>query len=53
MQIICTLLQRDKDASPHHSFFTGQMPFLLPNQQRQRTEGPTYKTAELTGQNNK
>ena len=25
--------------APHHSFFTGQMPFLLPNQQRQSTEG--------------
>jgi len=24
---------------PHHSVFTGQMPFLLPNQQRQSTEG--------------
>jgi len=25
---------------PHHSVFTGRMPFLLPNQQRQSTEGP-------------
>jgi len=24
---------------PHHSVFTGQMPFLPPNQQRQSTEG--------------
>ena len=24
---------------PHHSFFTGRMPFLPPNQQRQSTEG--------------
>jgi len=23
---------------PHHSFFTGRMPFLPPNQQRQSTE---------------
>jgi len=23
----------------HHSFFTGRMPFLLPNKQRQSTEG--------------
>jgi len=23
----------------HHSVFTGRMPFLLPNQQRQSTEG--------------
>ena len=28
---------------PHHSvFFTGRMPFLPPNQQRQSTEGNTY-----------
>ena len=26
--------------APHHSFFTGRMPFLPPNQQRQSTEGP-------------
>jgi len=25
--------------APHHSVFTGWMPFLLPNQQRQSTEG--------------
>ena len=25
--------------APHHSLFIGWMPFLLPNQQRQRTEG--------------
>ena len=25
--------------APHHSVFTGQMPFLLPNQQRQSAEG--------------
>jgi len=24
---------------PHHSVFTGQMPFLLPDQQRQSTKG--------------
>jgi len=24
---------------PHHSVFTGRMPFLLPNQQHQSTEG--------------
>ena len=27
--------------APHHSVFTGRMPFLLPNQQRQSTEGMT------------
>ena len=26
-------------SAPHHSFFTGRMPFLPPNQQRQSTEG--------------
>ena len=25
--------------TPHHSFFTGRMPFLPPNEQRQSTEG--------------
>jgi len=25
--------------APHRSVFTGRMPFLLPNQQRQSTEG--------------
>jgi len=25
--------------APHRQFFTGQMPFLPPNQQRQSTEG--------------
>jgi len=29
--------------APHHSFFTGQMPFLPPNQQRQSTEGTMLK----------
>ena len=29
--------------APHHSiFFTGRMPFLPPNQQRQITEGQIY-----------
>jgi len=40
MQIICTSLQTDNHASTSPlSFFTGQMPFLLPNQQRQSSEG--------------
>jgi len=35
-----TLLQTDNYAStPLLSFFTGRMPFLPPNQQRQSTEG--------------
>jgi len=37
---VCTALQADSHAStPPLSFFTGQMPFLPPNQQRQSTEG--------------
>ena len=28
---------------PHHSIFTGRMPFLPPNQQRQSTEGTDVK----------
>jgi len=36
---VCTLLQVDNHASTHRSVFSGQMPFLPPNQQRQSTEG--------------
>jgi len=37
---VCTLLQTDNHASPSLlKFFTGRMPFLPPNQQRQSTEG--------------
>jgi len=37
---VCTSLQADNHAStPPLSFFTGRMPFLPPNQQRQSTEG--------------
>jgi len=37
---VCTSLQTDNHAStPPLSFFTGRMPFLLPNQRRQSTEG--------------
>ena len=36
---VCTLLQTDNHTStPLLSFFTGRMPFLPPNQQRQSTE---------------
>jgi len=38
---ICTLLQTDTTPAPHHSIFTGRVPFLTPNQQRQSTEGLT------------
>ena len=33
--------------APHHSVFTGRMPFLLPNQQHQSTEG-THTHTRLT-----
>jgi len=37
---VCTSYQTDNHAStPPLSFFTGRMPFLPPNQQRQSTEG--------------
>jgi len=37
---VCISLQTDNHAStPPLQFFTGRMPFLLPNQQRQSTEG--------------
>jgi len=37
---VCTSLQTDNHATtPPLSFFTGRMPFLPPNQQRQSTEG--------------
>jgi len=40
---VCTSLQTDNHAStPPLSFFTGQMLFLPPNQQRQSTEGKPY-----------
>jgi len=36
---VCISLQTDNHAStPPLNFFTGRMPFLLPNQQRQSTE---------------
>jgi len=45
---VCTSLQTDNHASNHPTtqFFTGQMPFLLPNQQRQSTEGNTESISE-------
>ena len=34
--------------APHHSFFTGWMPFLPPNQQRQSTEGISLPTKRIS-----
>ena len=40
---VCTSLQTDNHAStPQLKFFTGRMPFLPPNQQRQSTEGVNF-----------
>jgi len=36
---VCTSLQTDNHASTPPLSFTGRMPFLPPNQQRQSTEG--------------
>jgi len=44
---VCTSLQTDKHASiPPLKFFTGRMPFLPPNQQRQRLKALKYKIAK-------
>jgi len=43
---VCISLQTDNYVStPPLSFFTGQMPFLPPNQQRQSTEGTSAFSA--------
>jgi len=47
---VCTSLQTDNHAStPSLKIFTGRMPFLPPNQQRQSTEGRnTITITEIT-----
>jgi len=48
---VCTSLQTDNHAStPPLSFFTGRMPFLPPNQQRQSTEGRALKATDIKSQ---
>jgi len=45
---VCNSLQADNHAStPLLRFFTGRMPFLLPNQQHQSTEGTTIPGTKL------
>jgi len=34
--------------TPHHSIFTGRMPFLSPKQQRQSTEGGKLAEQQTT-----
>jgi len=36
---VCTSSQITTPTSHHSKFFTGRMPFMPPNQQRQSTEG--------------
>jgi len=49
MQITCTSLQTGNHTSTSTlSFFTGRMPFLSPNQQRQSTEGITTTNGKYT-----
>jgi len=45
---VCTSLQTDNHTSspPVLCFFTGRMPFLPPNQQRQSTEGTKIRREE-------
>jgi len=47
---VYTSLQTDNHASTPPQFFTGRMPFLLPNQQRQSTED-TYKGVNIVSGN--
>jgi len=51
---VCTSLQKGNHVStPPLSFFTGWMPFLPPNQQRQSTEGsPTITEKVVDGTSN-
>jgi len=50
---VCTSLQTDNHAStPPLSFFTGRMPFLSPNQQRQSTEGTVVAKIRRKNKNN-
>jgi len=47
---VCTLLQTDNHTStPPLKVFTGWMPFLPPNQQRQSTEGKEALKANFKG----
>ena len=47
---ICKSASRSRQITmpvPHHSFFTGRMPFLPPNQQRQSTEGKWTRVLQV------
>ena len=50
---VCTSLQTGiTTPAPHHSVFTGRMPFLPPNQQCQSSEGIVYHNITITIQHN-
>jgi len=42
MQVCTSLQTKNHGSTPPLCFFTGRMPFPLPNQQRQSTEGNEY-----------
>jgi len=44
MQVFISLQTDNHVSTPPLKFFTGRMPFLLPNQQRQSTEGTNKQT---------
>jgi len=45
---VCTSLQTDNHTSTSPlKFFTGRMPFLPPNQQRQSTEGTMHSVLKI------
>jgi len=47
---VCTLLQTNNHTSTRPlKFFTGRMPFLPPNQQRQSTEGKVHFFRDYPG----
>jgi len=47
MQAICTLLQTDNHTNTSSFNFTGRVLFVMPNQQRQSTEGRGLRTSAV------
>jgi len=48
--VVCKFAPRSRQITtpaPHHSVFSGRMPFLPPNQQRQSTEGTTNRQTTI------
>jgi len=44
---VCISLQTDNHTNTHQQFFTGRMPFLSPNKQRQSTERGTERQQKV------